>query len=253
MLSTIIIDDEQHCIDRLKDLLNPYQNEIEILGAYRVYSKAISAIQTLKPDFIFLDVQLGDKTGFDLLKEVALVEFEVVFTTAYDKYAMEAFNFSALDYLLKPIDSSDFDRSVQKLQKALAPDLSKRLETLFHNLQQDKNNNKRIAIPTIEGLTFISVADIIRCQADVNYTHIFSTDEKRLTVTKTLKQFEELLSDFDFFRVHNSHLINLAYIKKYTKGKGGTAEMTDGTEIEVSVRKKELFLKRLQQREMLLP
>lgn len=253
MLRTIIVDDEQHCIDRLKDLLKPYESEVEILGSYRVYSKALSAIQKLKPECIFLDVQLGDRTGFELLKELTPVEVEVVFTTAYDKYAMEAFNFSALDYLLKPIDSADFDRSIQKLQKALAPQLSKRLEVLFHNLQQDKNTNKRIAIPTIEGLTFISVADIVRCQADINYTHIFSINEKRLTVTKTLKQFEELLTDFDFFRVHNSHLINLAYIKKYTKGKGGMVEMTDGSEIEVSVRKKDLFLKKLQQRQMLLP
>ncbi len=253
MLKAIIVEDEQHCVDRLLDLLKPHQSEIEVIGVYMEYSEALSALKEEKPDFIFLDVQLASRTGFELLRELRPISFEVVFTTAHEEYAIEAFDFSALDYLLKPIDPADLERSITKLQKTLSSDIGKKMETLFHNLQREQKTNKRIAIPTTKGLTFVSITDIVRCQADTNYTHIHISDGGRLTVAKTLKQFEQLLGDYGFFRVHNSHLINLAFIKKYNKGKLGTVEMDDGSEIEVSIRRKDPFLKRLKQQEMLLP
>jgi len=253
MLTAIIVEDEQHCVDRLLDLLKPHHGDIEVVGVYKAYSEALLALKKVQPDFIFLDVQLANRTGFELLKELQPISFEVVFTTAHEKYAIEAFDFSALDYLLKPIDPADLERSITKLKKTLSSDLGKKMETLFHNLQLEQNITKRIAIPTTEGLTFVSLTDIVRCQADTNYTHIHISNGSRLTVAKTLKQFEQLLGDYGFFRVHNSHLINLAFIKKYNKGKQGTVEMDDGSEIEVSIRRKDPFLKRLKQQEMLLP
>ncbi len=253
-LKTIIVDDEKHCIDRLENLLLAHRNDVQVIGSYQSYSGALDAIAALHPDFIFLDVQLGDKTGFELLKALKSIDFDVVFTTAFDKYAVEAFRFSATDYLLKPILASDLEKSIGKLQKKVfTKDLSKKFDTLFHNLQQGKNSSKKIGIPTVEGLNFIQIADIVRCESDINYTHIVNTYGPPLTVARTLKQFEELLMDYNFFRVHKSHLINLSHVSKYNKGKGGVVTMSDGSEIEVSTRRKDLFLKRLRQMQMLLP
>ena len=254
MLKTIIVDDEQHCINRLGDLLLAHRKVVQVTGSYQSYHQALDAIRNSGPDLIFLDVQLGDKTGFDLLKALESIDFDIVFTTAFDKYAVEAFRFSAVDYLLKPIDAEKLKGAIQRLQgKVSAKVLSKKIETLFYNLQQDENRSKRIAIPTAEGLTFIEVNDIVRCQSDVNYTNIFNKNGQKITVSRTLKQFEELLDNHNFFRVHKSHLINLSCIKKYNKGKGGTITMIDGPEIEVSMRRKDPFLQRLQQLQMLLP
>jgi two-component system LytT family response regulator len=247
MIRTIVIDDEQHCIDRLSRLLDEqYSSTIEIVGAFERFEDGITAIKKLEPDLVFLDVQLQNKTGFDLLQQMNKISFEVIFTTAHEKYAVQAFKFSAIDYLLKPVDADDLKLAVNKLQQKISKEeVSRKFEALFHNLKNIQNSSKRITVPTVKGFEFLQVNDIIRCQSDINYTIIFLKDKRKITVAKTLKEFEELLLDHDFYRIHNSHLINLSYIKNYNKGKGGSVTMNDNSEIEVSTRRKDDFLKRL--------
>lgn len=243
MIKAVIIDDEQHCIDRVEHLLLPYKNVISLIGKFTTVESGIEGVKNLNPDVIFLDVQIHDQTGFDILKALDHYPFEVIFTTAFETYAVQAFKFSAIDYLLKPIETDDFKLAIDKLsQKIEAKDFSQKVDHLLSNVSKN-DLQKRISIPTVDGLEFIKVSDIIRCEANVNYTTIFSRNKQKLMVSKTLKHFEMLFCDCNFFRVHNSHLINLDYIKKYTKGKGGYITMIDGTNIEVSIRRKDAFLK----------
>lgn len=244
MIRSLIIDDEQHCINRLSQLLEPMGNLL-LAGTYKTVEEGIRAIKDHRPQLVFLDVQIGDQTGFDLLRKLGKIEFELIFTTAYDHYAVQAFKFSAMDYLLKPIDRDDLVQAVEKVNEKLdKKDLSKRVEVLLDNVHK-MDRHKRISIPTSDGLLFVEVSDIIRCQSDVNYTHVFLKGNKKITVSKTLKTFEGLLSECNFFRIHNSHLINIECVIKYTKGKGGYVTMNDKSHIEVSSRRKEEFLKRL--------
>jgi len=247
MIKAIIIDDEQHCIDRLATLLaTRCRHSIHLAGGYQTVEEGLRAIEQLQPELVFLDVQVQDKTGFDLLKQVPAINFAIIFTTAFEKYAVQAFKFSAVDYLLKPVDPDELQQAVSKLEgKISRNELSEQFETLFHNLKTMQGSSKRISIPTVNGLTFLQVNDIIRCESNINYTTIYLKDRQKITVAKTLKDFEELLVEYDFYRVHNSHLVNLAYVKSYNKGKGGFISMVDNSEIEVSSRRKNDFLKKL--------
>lgn len=247
MIQAIIIDDEQHCIDRLSQMLHEYcKYSVELAGTFKNVKDGIAAIENLRPQLVFLDVQIGDETGFDLLQQLKQISFDVIFTTAHDKYAVKAFKFSALDYLLKPIDPDDLQQAIERFKnKTSANGINQKFETLFHNLKSTGVSSKKISVATITGFEFLNVGDILRCQSDVNYTTLFLTNKRKLMVAKTLKEFEELLTDYNFYRVHNSHLINLSYIKSYNKGKGGYVTMNDDSEIEVSTRRKEDFLKRL--------
>lgn len=244
MIRSIIIDDEQHCIDRVKHLMARHPN-LALIGEYTGAASGIKGLKTLKPDVVFLDVQIKAHTGFDVLRALESHPFEVVFITAFDAYAVQAFKFSAVDYLLKPIDAEDFNLAIEKVAERLATkDFSQKVSHLLANTVQP-DRLKKISVPTFEGFEFLEVADIVRCQADINYTTIFTRNGQKLLVSKTLKSFEELLVDCNFFRVHNSHLINLEYIKKYTKGKGGYVTLKDNSVIEVSMRRKEGFLARI--------
>ncbi len=247
MINAIIIDDEQHCADRLSTLLTTHCSQsIYLAGSFQTLETGIRGIRKLQPDVIFLDVMLGEQTGFDLLEQLGDVSCAVIFTTSYDKYAVQAFRFSAIDYLLKPVDPDDLNEAVEKLQEKISKEeLSEKFDVLFHNLKAMQGASRKISIPTSNGLTFLQISDIIRCQSDVNYTVIYLKNKRKITVARTLKEFEELLTDYNFYRVHNSHLINLAYIKSYHKGKGGSVQMTDQSEIEVATRRKEDFLKKM--------
>jgi len=247
MITAFIVDDEQHCINRLKELLQKYfAYEVEVVGFAADTKTAIEKINNLKPQLIFLDVQIDTVTGFDFLQEFKTIPFHIVFTTAYEQYAVKAFKFSAVDYLLKPIDVDDLNAAIKKIKQTIIKDeTATKFEVLFSNFKNVQQQNKKITVPTISGLIFLDVQDIIRCQSDINYTTIYTTDKQKILVAKTLKEFEEILSGFNFFRVHNSHLINLSYIKKYNKGKGGTVQLLDNTEIEVSTRRKDEFLQRI--------
>jgi two-component system LytT family response regulator len=247
MINAIIIDDEAHCTRRLERILKERLSEsLRLAGSFSTVKEGLAAIASLRPELVFLDVQIHDQTGFELLGQVKELSFDVIFTTAYEKYALKAFKFSAVDYLLKPVDPEELAGAVARVtEKAAHREVTRRLETLFHNLKRVPGTSPRISIPTLDGLIFLDAADIIRCQSSVNYTILYLKDGQKITVSRTLKEFEDLLSEHDFFRVHHSHLINLGYIKRYHKGKGGSLTMTDGTEVEVSTRRKAEFLKRL--------
>jgi two-component system, LytTR family, response regulator len=247
MIKAIIVDDEQHCIDRLQGFLqSDYANSVELAGSFSSVAEGYKAMNEIKPDLLFLDVQIHEKTGFDLLREIGRTDFEVIFTTAYDKFAVQAIKFSALDYLLKPVDRDDLKIAMDKYNGKRKKDTAnKSLEVLLHNIKPQGGFPGRIMVPTSSGFEIFEVADIIRCESDINYTTIYLKNKQKLVVAKTLKEFEEMLTEHRFFRIHNSHLVNLAYIKSYNRGKGGSVVLTDGMELEVSTRRKDDFLKKL--------
>jgi two-component system LytT family response regulator len=247
MIKAVIIDDEQHCINRLETLLANYcAGSIELCGSFQTVEESVAGVPALNPDLVFLDVEIKNNTGFDFLKQLPQINFEVIFTTAYDKYAVQAFKFSAIDYLLKPVDAGELQASIKKLdEKFSQKEMSQKFDALFHNLKNIQGGSKRICVPVLTGFVLIQTDDIIRCESNINYTTLFLKDKQKLLVAKTLKEFEELLKDYNFYRVHNSHLINLAYINSYNKGKGGFVTMKDGAEVEVSTRRKDEFLKKL--------
>lgn len=244
MTRTIIIDDEQHCIDRLKKLLEASDvYDILLEGYAKTPEDGIELINAVKPDLVFLDINLGEQTGFDLLRSLKSIDFSIIFCTAYDKYAVEAFRFSALDYLLKPVSADLLKDALEKysINKNKA-DLEKKIELLLHN---NRSQHKRIAIPDMKGIAFIPLDDIVRCQGNVNYTTVYLRSGEQLLASKTIKEFEEMLKGYHFFRIHNSHIVNLGCIKRYVKGSGGSVVLEDGTELDVSVRRKEDFLSKM--------
>jgi two-component system, LytTR family, response regulator len=239
----LIVEDEKHSAERLTFLINRYhRDEIEILSWENELDDALRAVQQHKPDLVFLDIQIHESDVFSMLKEIPHIDFNIIFTTAHREYALEAIKFSALDYLLKPIDKDELSLALQKhFRYSSNSNYQKSLELLFEHLGEN-NQRKKIGIPTIAGIEFVHIQDIIRCQSDINYTHIFLRDKRKLTVAKTLKDFENMLSKFKFFRTHNPHLVNLEEVKFYHKGKGGFLILNDHTEIEVATRRKEELL-----------
>ncbi len=245
MIKAVIIDDEQHCIDRLAGLLNAnHADTINVAGVATSVKEGIKLIKEQQPDLIFLDVQIHDRTGFDLLRECGPINFRIIFTTAYDKFAIQAIKFSAIGYLLKPIDEDDLKEAIDKTANNSIEDTKAMTQVIENNINP-QTKKKKITIPSGNELIFLNIDEIIRCHSDINYTTIYKADKQKIVVAKTLKEFEELLTDQDFFRIHNSDLINLAYIKSYNKGKGGSVILNDGTELEVSTRRKDDFLKKM--------
>lgn len=245
MIKTIIIDDDQDCIDAILDLIKLYPNNFDVIGAYTSVEKGVLATKSLSPDLVFLDVEINGKTGFDYLIQVRNVDFKVVFTTAYSKYAVKAFKFSALDYLLKPIDSDDFEEAVRKIKREeYSKTLSEKIDNVIHNLTL-KDHEKRIIIGTKTSSTIVSVHEILYCEAWVNYTNVYTLKEGKITSTKTLKYYDNLLEDSDFYRIDQSYLVNMKYVKKYTKGKPAYAILTNGTKLKVSLKNKQGFLEQL--------
>ncbi len=245
MIRALIIDDEPHCIERIQSLAAELLPEkLHIMAGLADYDEALAAIRQYRPDLIFLDIQLApDRTGFDLLGELGEQPVSVIFTTAYDRYAVKAFHFSALDYLLKPVGADELVEAVQKqIDRNPLVQTSSKIESLLGNLY---GAGKRISIPVLTGVEILKLEDILYCISAVNYTTIYLKDKKKLTVAKVLKEFEEMLTEFNFCRIHNSHLINLAHVKAYNRGKGGFVQMSDGASLEVSTRRKDGFLEKL--------
>ena len=245
MITAIIVDDEQHCINNLKSLLAEYCSDaVELKGSFQSVEEGLRAIELIQPQLVFLDVKIKDQTGFDLLRLLSDINFEVIFTTAHDEYAVQAFRFSAIDYLMKPVKAQQLVTTVNKLSSRFSKEeITRKFSVLVHNLK--KNTSKKIGLPVLTGLIFLNAEDIIRCEGSDNYTNIFTSDKKPQLVSRTLKEIEALLSDCNFFRVHHSHLINLNRIKSYNKGRGGFVIMEDGSDVEVSTRKKDDFIKRI--------
>lgn len=246
MYTVIIVDDEKHCQDHLQELLLPFKNQFELIAVCNDVEDGILKVNSMKPDLLLLDVEIGPKTGFDLLAATAHKAFKVIFTTGFDKFAVRAFKFNAIDYLLKPVDKLEFGNAIQRfLDHQTSNSQINQVQSLLSSLTQPKALPTRLAIPTSTGLTFLTINDIIRCEASANYTTIYVQNVKKIVVSKPLKEYDEMLCDHNFFRIHQSHLINLNHIKSYQKGKGGSVIMTDNSEVEVSTRRKDAFISAL--------
>jgi two-component system LytT family response regulator len=245
MLKAIIIDDELKSRESLRILIEDFCQGVEVAALCQNVTQGISAIEKIKPDVIFLDIQMQRETGFDLLTKIKEINFEVIFTTAYSEYAIKAFKFSAIDYLLKPIDIEELKAALLKVEKKINGNISGRLKQMMDNLKGGNAENFKLALPTADGLLFIKVNDIVYCEASSNYTQIFMMDGKKYLVSRTLKEYEDMLSESNFFRIHHSYLINLNRVKKYVRGEGGYVLMQNDTSLDVSKRKKEAFLDRM--------
>lgn len=241
-IRTVIIDDEIGAREAISDMIKIYCSEIEIIGEADSVLTGLQLIKQEQPDLIFLDIKMKDGTGFDLLNRVSNKEFAIVFLTAYDEYAIKAFKFSAIDYLLKPLDPDDLIKTLNKVSKYLNFE-KQQLSQLINNLNSIKKESKKMVLKTMESIFLINIPDIIRCEATGNYTRFILKNQKPVLVSKTLKEYDELLKEYHFFRVHQSHLVNLNHIIRMDKADGGTLVMVDKQSVPVSTRRKEALIK----------
>lgn len=242
-LKAVIVDDEKRCVDMLRLDLEKHCPEVKVSASFTSPKEALLEIKKTKPDLLFLDVEMPWMNGFELLELLGEPFFEVIFTTAYDQFAVKAFQFSAIDYLLKPIHPEDLKKAVGKVHQKIGMPLTKsHVEVLMKNLKAPSKNLARIVLPVSDGYEFVCTGDILYCNADGNYTKVFFSDRKPLLISRQLKDMEQLLGDQGFFRVHQSHLVNLAHISNYTRGDGGYVTMDDGASLNVARAKKEGFL-----------
>ncbi|HWK02677.1 MAG TPA: response regulator [Puia sp.] len=246
MIKAIIVDDEPYCGEALAILLERYCPQVQVMQSCLSGVEALNAIKEHQPQLLFLDIEMPQMNGFELLEKLKDVHFELIFTTSYDQYAIKAIRFSALDYLLKPIDREELQRAIQKVVRRLQYPLPQQIKILLQKLQNPLYSLNKIAIPTMEGLRMITVDTIISCSSDSNYTILMLKDGQKIIASRTLKEIEELLEDHSFLRVHHSHLVNLNEISRYVKGEGGYLVMTNETSIDVSRSRKEMLLKKLQ-------
>ena len=245
MIKAIIVDDEPNCCEILSTLLERYCPQVKVADICHSGEAALSAIIEINPDIVFLDIEMPFMNGFELLERLQSVNFKLIFTTSYDQYAIKAIRFSALDYLLKPIDREELQHAVVKAMEALNKPMPQQLEVLMQKLHKSGTGNQKIALPTLEGLLMISVDNIISCASDRNYSVFYLKEKKKIVVSKPLKDMEELLEDHSFLRVHHSFLVNLQEISKYVRGEGGYLVMSDRSTVDVSRSKKDLLLGKL--------
>ncbi len=241
MIRTLIVDDEAKGRLFLRQLCDKYVPYVKIVGEAANAAEARSLIDLEKPDLVFLDIEMPETTGIELLRELKDLSFEVIFVTAFNRYAVEAFRLGAVDYLLKPANPNDLIQAVERAEKNLLkrqPD-QPHLKALTHGYGQAFS---KVTIPTLHGYEFIEFSEILFIESDGNYTTLNLKSGKKVVATRNLGDFEEILVPYQFFRVHKSYLINLAHIRKYIKGDCGTVVMDDGTEIDVSRRRKDDFL-----------
>lgn len=245
-LTALIVDDEFQSRNYLSKLLLMAAPEVKLIGQAASGDEAFEAINELGPAIVFLDIKLGNESGFDLLQRFPQLPFEVIFTTAFNEFAIKAFKYNALDYLLKPIDREELGAAVARAKERISKNLkpsSDQLEYLYDSVRNNAVVQDKIAIPTAEGFEIIHLDEVLYCQSSSSYTHFHLTGKRKLTSSYPLRQYDEMLTGRNFFRAHKSFLVNLAHVKTYRKGEGGTIVMSDGQEIEVSRRNKEAFIK----------
>jgi two-component system LytT family response regulator len=246
MIRTILVDDEIDSIRVLLRLLEAYCPEVTVIGTADGVDTAFKLISEAKPDLVLLDIEMAQGNAFDLLNRLMPLEFQVIFVTAFDNHAVRAFKYSAVDYLLKPVDIDDLRSAISRVrEKPVSNDLAEQMKILLGNVGVLQLSQQKMAIPTIYGLTFVPVQDVLRFEAKGNYTNIHLTGGDMILATRTIKEYEEVLPDTIFSRIHNSHIINLTRIQKYQKGRGGSVIMEDGSIIEVASRRREEFLRKL--------
>jgi len=246
MINVILIDDEENCLSSLEILLTEYCPEVQIMDKCQSVKSGLTAIAQHPPDLIFLDIEMPVLNGFDLLEQIKNLPVAVIFTTAYQHYAIKAIRYSALDYLLKPIDYKELIQAVHRYENEKSKPNIEQFQFLIDKLSQKENTTKKLAIPNLEGFKLVSIDDIISCEADDNYTHIILRNKVKITACRTLKDIQHLLEDYKLFiRVHNSFLINIDEVSQYVRGEGGYVIMSDGSHINVSRNKKDTLLKYL--------
>lgn len=243
MITAVIIDDEAKGRLALREKLAAYCQQVQVLAEAGDGQEALLLIRKHKPKLIFLDIEMPRMTGFEMLNALEEKNFHIIFTTAYDQYAIKAIKYAAFDYLLKPIDIEELKAAVEKIGQQGNLQTQNQAELLQQNLQHPKSQLNKLAIPTLDGLLFFDINEIIHLEANSNYTQIHFAGKPKITASKTLKEFEDILPESIFFRTHHSHLINLNYIKRYIKGDGGQIELQNGSFVDVSRRKKDEFLK----------
>lgn len=244
MITAVIIDDELSGREVILEMMNSFFSEIKILGMADSVESGAALINNVHPNLVFLDIKMPDGSGFDLIKKVSNRNFEVIFVTAFDNYAVSAFQYAAVYYLLKPIQKIEFSKAVELARDQI--NLKKenlRLNFLLDRVDARKQIQQKIVLPTMNGFDIVTIADIIRCESEINYTRFYLTTGRALLVSKTLREFENVLCENNFFRIHRSHIINLNHVTKYIRGKGGEVLMSDGSTVDVSREKKEEFLR----------
>jgi two-component system, LytTR family, response regulator len=246
MIKAIIVDDELGARESLSKMLEKNCKHVEVVAKADSMLSAFEAIINKEPDLVFLDIEMPNGNAFDLLEKFKSINFNIIFTTAYDHYAIKAIKFSAVDYILKPIDPEELVQAVKRFEERTGEknSLDKQFKTLLSNVRPE-NKLKKVGIPDGDGLIFINLSDIIRCDSDGNYTFFILTNGKKIIASRTLGEYEQMFADDNFFRIHRSHLVNLEHVKKYIKGEGGYVVMTDNSQVEVSRRNKTDFLEKL--------
>lgn len=243
MIRVVIVDDEQATRVLLKQLFRDYFPDVQLIGEAEDVASGVELLREQSPDLLFLDIQMPDGSGFDLLNHFKTPDFQLIFITAYDKFALKAFDYNAIDYLLKPLEPRSLRRAIEKLRlhsdRALRPRLQGMMEVLENRQAQ------KIALSSAEGYAFYQLEEIIRLESSGNYTTFFLKDGQRATVAKTIKEYEELLPENLFYRVHQSHIVSLQHVRKFLKAENGQALMADGSKVPVARRKKEKFLELL--------
>jgi len=243
MVRTVVIEDEQRSRTMLLGMLHEHCRQINVVAEADTVKTGVAAIIQHKPQLVFMDIELKSETSFEILEQLPEIDFELIFTTAFDHYALKAIKFCAIDYLLKPIDVDELRIAVSKAEKRLDREfMNKNLEALVNNIRSGSPSNHKIALSTLEGLLFVYVSDIIYCESSGPYTKFFFKQADKIVTSKHLKEYENLLSGHDFFRIHKSYLVNLQEIEKYIRGEGGQLIMSNGAIVSVSKQRKDAFL-----------
>lgn len=243
MIKALIIDDEPRSLKALKSTLEEFCPEVFIAGSAGNIDKARELIDRTAPELIFLDIEMPYGNAFDLLNSLGALPFETIFVTAFNQYALKAFKYNAIDYLLKPVVGSELKDAVARAAIRLkARQVNENLHTFLQQFRNGHHQQKKIVLPSLDGLLFTDAEDIVRCEADGSYSRFHLSSREKILVSRNLRECEDILPADQFYRVHHSHIVNLRYIKKYFRGRGGYVELTDGAHVEVSANKKDGFL-----------
>ncbi len=247
MTKAIIIEDEKQGLNNLKNLLAEHCSDISIIGEAASVAEGNKMIKSLgvNPDVAFLDINLPDGLVFQLLNDLDKISFEVIFVTAFEQHAVRACQYSSIGYIVKPIDPDELKEAVRRINVSRSNLTNERLEVFNQHYFNKPNPFRKMSISALDGIYFINIQDIIRCEAEDNYTHIHLSNGDKITASRTIKAYEDMLVSVNFYRVHKSHLINLNYMKKFVKGDGGYLIMDDGIKIEVSRRRRPAFMEQM--------
>jgi len=244
-IRAVLVDDEKSSLIILQKLLEKHLPEVKVEATAQSVAEAVEVIDKVKPDLVFLDISMPDGEGFEVLEKVNYRDFGVIFVTAYDQYAIKAFEFAAIHYILKPIKVEELIEAVRRYQEQKKQPLDEKIQVLIQSLTKEKPT--KLVLPTSSGVYVIDLDDIVRCESSNNYTTFFLTNGKKIVVSKSIQIYERLLKDSHFCRIHNKHIVNLKYIKKYVRGRGGYVILSNGEQVDVSEGRKKQFLQKLSQ------